>query len=124
MAVTVDFGKCSACQENNAKSNRVCRKCNAELPWAKKKAKPVKAAAPAAGRAAVNTRSAPDIDWGLFVVSLISFGIPIIGYFLWRSYSESDEKYASATGWAALLGVLAHILRIMARVAVHTAGPS
>ena len=122
MAVTIDFGKCSACQENNAKTNKVCRKCNAELPWVKKK--PVKAATPAGRPAPVKTRSAPDVDWGLFFMSLISFAFPIIGYFLWRSYSESDDKYASATGWASILGVLVYILRVIAHIAARSAGPS
>lgn len=37
MAVTVSFGKCAECNENNAMSSSACRKCNADLPWPKKK---------------------------------------------------------------------------------------
>ena len=116
MAVTVNFGKCESCKENNAMTNSVCRKCNADLPWSRK-AKAVKATPAPAARAAVQTRSLPEVNFGLWFMALLSFCAPVIGYFLWRSYSESDDRYASVIGWASMIGLLAHILRVVARVA-------
>jgi hypothetical protein len=41
MAVTLEFGKCEQCGDNNSKTTAVCRSCKAPLPWAQKTAKTV-----------------------------------------------------------------------------------
>lgn len=35
MAVTVEYGKCEKCGDNNVKTAELCRKCQEPLPWSK-----------------------------------------------------------------------------------------
>ncbi len=35
MAMTIEYGKCAACGENNPKAATLCRACQATLPWVK-----------------------------------------------------------------------------------------
>lgn len=116
MAITVEFGKCAQCNENNPKQLQACRKCNAPLPWAKKaKPKISKAASPAVYRPAAKAQSS--LDWGTFGVGLISFMMPIIGYFLYRSYTDSGDQKAGVALIGSILGVIAHIGRVALRAA-------
>jgi hypothetical protein len=120
MAVTVSFGKCAKCSENNAMTNSACRKCNADLPWSKQNKAAVKAASvksPRAGAPRGVTKSAvkmPEVDGMLLFMVFIAFAMPVIGYFVWRSYSEDGSEYTTAIGWAASVGLVAHILRALA----------
>ena len=98
-------------------SLQVCRRCGEALPWAKKKA--AKAApVPKVAQASVAQRqlSAPAIDWGLWAVGVFSFCMPLIGYFLYRSYSENGDDKAAAAALGALAGVMAVVLRVALRV--------
>jgi hypothetical protein len=115
MAVTIEFGKCGQCNENNPKQLKACRKCNAPLPWAKAPKPKISKAAPVRQQAVA--RSVPQLDWGILGIGAISFFIPIIGYFLYRSYSESGDDKASIALIAAILGVLAHVARVAIRAA-------
>lgn len=119
MAITVEFGKCAQCDENNPKQLQTCRKCNAPLPWAKaSKPKIVKAApAPRAVARPVVNNYQSGTDWGFWGVALISFIIPIVGLVLYFSYSRNgDEKATAAIG-----GFLVAILFIIVRVALRFA---
>lgn len=114
MAITVEFGKCTQCNDNNPKQLQMCRKCSAPLPWAKApKPKVTKAAAPSPVRVA--TSGAGDLDWGFWGVGLISFMMPIIGFFLYRSYSNNGDNKADAAIAGAALGVLVVIGRLIFR---------
>jgi len=113
MAITVEFGKCAQCSENNPKQLQACRKCNAPLPWAKM-AKPKITKAPAktyASQSPAINKPAAQLDWGILGVSLICFMMPIIGYFLYRSYEENSNSKAGIALTASILGVVAHIMR-------------
>lgn len=48
-------------------------------------------------------------DWGVFGVGLISFLVPLIGYFLYRAYEENSDSKAGIALTASILGVLAHV---------------
>lgn len=76
MAVTLEYGKCAACQENNPKSLQQCRACGAALPWSKsaKKGKPDVGAAPP-------RMGASDVAWlGIAVMGL--GGLMVVAGFL------------------------------------------
>lgn len=55
MAITLEFGKCAACDENNSKTLQLCRACGAPLPWVK----PGKNGAPLLNRAPQGTPLPP-----------------------------------------------------------------
>jgi hypothetical protein len=58
MAVTVEYGQCDRCGDNNVKTATICRSCGQRLPWAK---------APAEKKVASSSAkpsSAPKIDMG------------------------------------------------------------
>lgn len=76
MAVTLDFGKCSQCGDNNSKSVKECRKCGAPLPWAKQA--PVVQASPSSG----GGFSLGNYSTG-FYVQILGGLITIAGAFLW-----------------------------------------
>jgi hypothetical protein len=40
VAISIDYGKCDKCGENNVKTAKICRACKVELPWARVAAKP------------------------------------------------------------------------------------
>ena len=112
MAIKVEFGKCAQCGENNPKQLKVCRKCNAPLPWAKApKPQIAKTAAPKSR----TTSASPSIDWGLWGVGVFSFFVPIIGFFLYRSYSNSGDNKADVALIGSILGILAHVARFALR---------
>ena len=66
MAVTVEYGKCAACEDNNPKSLQECRSCGAALPWSKA----AKKGAPAVGTAPPRM-GASDVAW---------LGIAVMGF--------------------------------------------
>jgi hypothetical protein len=112
MAIKVEFGKCAKCDENNPKQLKVCRKCGAPLPWAKApKPQISKTSAPKSRTASTS----PSIDWGLWGVGVFSFLVPIIGFFLYRSYSNSGDNKADAAIIGSILGILAIIARFALR---------
>lgn len=39
MAITVEYGKCDKCGDNNVKTAQLCRSCTSALPWARDAAK-------------------------------------------------------------------------------------
>lgn len=98
MAVTLEFGKCSACGENNSKTLLECRACGAILPWAKPKV------APAAAKPRIGLG---DIDWGPMAVQLSGGLIFVVGALLfvadlldWVSVLPHVEKIVMAVGGA------------------------
>ena len=121
MAVTISYGKCLACKENNAMTAEMCRKCSADLPWSKRKKAADKAAMKAAvapqvrAQAVAKSPALPQIDGMLLFMAFVAFTMPVIGYFVWRSYADDDSEYTSVIGWASLLGLLAHIARAIVR---------
>ena len=112
MAIKVEFGKCAACNENNPKQLKVCRKCSAPLPWAKAPRPQVTKSPAPKSRAA-----SASFDWGLLGVGAISFLIPLIGFFLYRSYSDRGDDKAGVALIGLILGILAHIARFALRAA-------
>ena len=109
MAIKVEFGKCAQCGDNNPKQLQMCRKCGAPLPWAKQ-TKPKYSKAPAPSRAVA--KPAFQFDWGTFGVGAISFAMPLIGFFLYRSYSNNGDNKADACLIGSILGILAVIVRV------------
>lgn len=105
MAIKVEFGKCAQCNDNNPKQLQMCRKCGAPLPWAKA-SKPQYSKAPA------------QFDWVVLGVGFLSFIMPVIGFFLYRSYSNNGDSKAAACLIGSILGVLA----VIARIAIRAAG--
>ena len=120
MAVVADYGKCAQCGDNNLKTAALCRKCGAPLPWAKAP-KPQIIKAPRPSAPSPRPAAARSIDWGLWGVALLSFVVPIIGYFLYRSYSENGSDRVGAAGWGALAGVAFHAIRIVLRLTMAPA---
>ncbi len=115
MAITVEFGKCVSCSENNPKQLQACRKCSAPLPWAKMP-KPKYSKAPTVKQPKVS-KPVSQLDWGVFGVGIISFLMPIIGYFLYRSYAENGSENASVALIGSILDVVGHIVRVAVRSA-------
>jgi len=77
MGISVEYGNCAQCGDNNVKSAQSCRKCAAPLPWSKAAAPPK--AAPTGGiSAAVN-----EIAWGAMAVQILGGLIFLAGIFLW-----------------------------------------
>jgi hypothetical protein len=103
------------CSENNAKQLKSCRKCNAPLPWAKAP-KPQIKQSPVSRQTAVS-KPAFQMDWGALGTGAICFMMPLIGYFLYRSYSENNDDKAGIALAASILGVLAHVARTALRAA-------
>ncbi|MDQ3814226.1 MAG: hypothetical protein M3347_09785 [Armatimonadota bacterium] len=109
MAITLDYGKCEQCGENNVKTATICRSCQTRLPWAK----PLKQTA--SGEAA--TSSIPDwvapVAGGLVVLALLVVGIR---YLTTVSFDSSNLAGIGAIGavmarvmfrrwlWSAILG--------------------
>jgi hypothetical protein len=112
MATTVNYVECPRCNKKIpvVKSAQTCRHCGAPAPWVKTKApksKTAKSSSPAV--------ASSSIDWGFWSVAAFSFFVPPIGYFLYRSYAESGDAKAGAAGMGALLGLLAHVARIVVK---------
>ena len=116
MAIKVEFGKCAKCNENNPKQLKICRKCSAPLPWAK-------ASKPQISKAAASKSStksaASSIDWGMWGVGVFCFCIPLLGFFLYRSYSNNNDNKADAALIGAILGILAIIARVALKFAAR-----
>ncbi len=113
MAIKIEFGKCAQCNENNPKQLKVCRKCNAPLPWAKApKPQIVKNAAPKSHAASASST----IDWGFWGVGAVSFFIPFVGLLLYFGYSRNDDDKAMAAIGGFLLAVVLIILRVAMRL--------
>jgi hypothetical protein len=73
MAETFDFGKCTACGDNNSKSVQQCRSCAAALPWAK----------PAKGNSGSSKGiGLGDIAFGGMAVALLGGVVFLAGIFL------------------------------------------
>lgn len=119
--MAADFGACIECGKNNSFSATRCYGCSSILPWAQ--AQLDKAAAKAKDstakrQAKVATKiAAPrvEIDFGYWAiglfVTLVSFGVPPLGYFLYRYFSADDSDlagfaraglYMVVIGWALL----------------------
>jgi hypothetical protein len=75
VAVTLDFGKCAECGENNSKSVNECRKCGAPLPWAKK--------SPALEQSSSSTGSGFGGFSAGFYVQILGALIVVAGAFFW-----------------------------------------
>lgn len=115
-----DSGPCASCGARNSHAAKRCHGCSALLPWASEPAPKIKAA-PVKAAPAKTTKAAWDkpqarIDWGYWGVAAFSFLIPVIGFVLYRSYSESGSEKASAAGVGAVLGILFHLVRFFFRV--------
>ncbi len=111
MAVTIEYGKCAACDDNNPKTLQECRSCGAALPWSKvkKAGKPDVGAPPPRmgvrdvawlGIAVMGTGGlmvvAGFILWGLnFLgfthVPLVRFGLIFLGGLIWHYGSTIDK---------------------------------
>ena len=112
MAVTVEFGKCAKCNDNNSKAAKQCRSCGATLPWVEKSA-PAKRRTPAHSPGPSYWSR---IDWNAFGIAAISFFVPPIGYLLCRSYSRNgDDGKAGVALVATVLGILFHVGRYALR---------
>lgn len=70
MAVTLEYGKCAECGENNPKSLQACRSCGAALPWAK------------APKVAQSSGSA-ELSVPPWLVQIIGCIVVAVGGFLW-----------------------------------------
>lgn len=115
-----DSGPCASCGAKNSHAAKRCHSCSALLPWAtepaaKPKAAPVKVTPAKTTTKALWDKPQSRIDWGYWGVAVFSFLIPIIGFFLYRSYSESGSEKATAAGVGAGLGLLFHIGRFVLR---------
>jgi hypothetical protein len=119
MAMTLDFGKCVQCNNSNSKLLQDCRQCGAALPWAKVP-KPKISRAPATRSGAVAIKPSLQINWGLGAVGVFSFCVPIIGFFLYRSYTENGDEKATVALLGSILGILAIVARAAMRVATHS----
>lgn len=75
MPVTVEFGKCDACGDNNIKSAIQCRSCAQRLPWAK----PLDTRS----TATISSQPARNIDWGQYAGMGVGGLIVVVGAFLW-----------------------------------------
>lgn len=90
MAVTVEYGKCDRCGDNNVKTATICRSCGQSLPWVKQapvKQSPTKPAAPASSftthSSSPASNSSGGIAWGPMGVQLFGGVIFVGGAFLW-----------------------------------------
>jgi hypothetical protein len=111
-----DFGPCTECGTNNAHIATKCHQCGAMLPWVKIKPQRVKAGTilPKASTQAAPRRS---LDFGAFVMGFFCLIMPIVGYFVYRSYAEKGSERTAVAGWCTLVGFGLVGLRILARLA-------
>ena len=111
MAVTLEYGKCAQCTNNNPKSLQTCRSCGAALPWSKtaKKGEPDVGPAPARmglgdvawlGIAVMGTGGlmvvAGFVLWGLNMVGithipLVRYALIFLGGLVWHYGSTIDK---------------------------------
>ena len=121
MAITVEYGKCDECGDNNVKTATQCRSFQAPLPWARRATKAPAAKKPASGAASnssmasVPQESGGGISGGfyvqiaggiLFAVGVLMFlgnitriypTVPfgyivgIVGAAIWRAGASMDE---------------------------------
>lgn len=129
--VVVDYGPCAQCGQANSHQAVVCYHCGAPLPWARQQSlrtatqpvpKPVSHAR-SAPKPAVRQQG-PPVDWGFWGVALLSFLFPVIGYFLYRSYSNNGDDKAGAAGLGALLGLLLGACFYILRIVLPAVGKS
>ena len=110
-----DFGPCAQCGTNNAHLATKCHKCGAILPWTQIKPQRVKAGT-ILPNASTNKRRF-SLDFGAFVVGFFCLVMPIIGYFVYRSYAEHGSDRTAVAGWCTLIGFVLLGLRVLIRLA-------
>lgn len=114
-----DVGLCQSCGARNSKRATRCHACNQMLSWAPvpKEPKPIKV--PSAPKI-----SAPTIDpeaasvWGIgMVVFIASFCIPLLGFGLYKYFSNEESPLANFAAAGGLLGLALIGLGWMGRAA-------
>jgi hypothetical protein len=81
MAITVEYGKCDQCGDNNVKTAQVCRSCTKPLPWSRA------ASAPAASQGMFEKPKNPILSFpgfsAGFYVQVLGGIVFVAGVFLW-----------------------------------------
>lgn len=83
MAITVDYGQCSACGEKNSTAASKCRACGSVLPWVKQPRPKAEPAARAAAARPASDSETSGWDFKGMGLSLLGAGIFLLGVFLW-----------------------------------------
>lgn len=86
------------------------------MPWAKP-AKPVKAKVSASQRMADTSLEPVIFILGGILLFIVSCGVPILGYRVYRYFAEEESGLAGFAGAGALLGLLGWLLVFVATMA-------